>query len=602
MEKNTTKKTKETSNRSVDSNEVNRSALREVRARVIEVRKSTNVKDGKSKKADDDPLYHLGESGRILEMPFDALSLTLLLEHSGELAQCIEAMEVNIESFGHRFIPRTKNNLDVKLPGSLKEEMKKERVFLENFFSNCTFESFVNFRRRRRKDLESTGNCFFEVVRGASGDIQSFVHIPAYQVRLGRQDKDLVKTERPAYQLQLDGSVKIVELTEWRRFRTYVQSRLSRRQNLDIIPGDRIRWFKEFGDVRVYDSKTGHPQSEMDEEIPWEEQANEIIYVDLYSARSPYGLPRYIGNLLSIFGDRAAEEINYVTFKNNNIPSMVILCSNGQLTQGSVERIESFVESQVQGSDNYSKFLIVEAEGDLEGEDGSQIKLEIKPLTEDQHTDALFQTYSKNSKDNVRRSFRLPPILVGHTADYNKATADTSRRLADEQIFAPERDEFDALMNRLIFPVLGILYHKYRSNSPNTTDNEQLVKMLATSEKTGGMTPFIARFILEGILGQDLPPFPEKFDQHMPFSLLMAEAVKNKADPTEPGQQVTAIKSDGTVDGDVLITLLKKVLSPKDPLIEHLVSLQTEIEKQWSADLDEDHDHNEEGDHDEDDE
>lgn len=594
------KKKKPNKSQAAGSNEVNRKALRTIKTRVIEVRKSTNiVKDGKTKKADDDPLYHLGETGRILETPFDPLSLTLLLEHSGELAQCIETMEINIDSFGHRFIPRTKNNLDVKLPPELVQEIKKERVYLENFFSNCTRESFANFRRRRRKDLEITGNCYFEVVRGANGEVQSFNHIAAYQVRLGRQDEKLVKTTRPVYEMQLDGSVKIVNLTEWRRFRTYVQSRLSRRQNLDVIPGDRIRWFKEFGDTRTYDSKTGHLQDEAKEKIPWEEQANEIIHVDLYSARSPYGLPRYIGNLLSIFGDRAAEEINYITFKNNNIPSMVVMVSNGCLTQGSVERIESFLESQIQGSDNYSKFLILEAEGEEEGEDGSQMKLEIKPLTDEQHKDALFQNYSKNSKDNTRRSFRLPPILVGHTADYNKATADTSRRLADEQVFAPERDEFDSMMNRIIFPVLGILYHKYKSNSPNTTDNEQLVKMLATSEKTGGMTPFIARFMLEGILGQDLPPFPEKFDQHMPFSLLMAEAVKNKADPTEPGQQVTAIKSDGSVDSDVLVTLLKRVLGDKDPLITHLTELQSAVEKEWSSNLDEDHDHE---DDDEDDE
>ena len=39
-----------------------------------------------------------------------------------------------------------------------------------------------------------------------------------------------------------------------------------------------------------------------------------------------------------------------------------------------------------------------------------------------------------------------------------------------------------------------------------------------------------------------MPPFPSDFDPDVPFSLTMAEAVKNKADPAEPGQQVTALK------------------------------------------------------------
>ena len=154
----------------------------------------------------------------------------------------------------------------------------------------------------------------------------------------------------------------------------------------------------------------------------------------------------------------------------------------------------------------------------------------------------MFQEYSKNNRDTIRRAFRIPPIFVGSTQDYTRATAESSRRLADEQIFEPERTEFDRLINRIIFPAMGIVYHRFQSNTPNTTDNAQLVRILAGAEKTGGMTPAIARVMIENILGLDLPPFPRDFPQNMPFSLTMAEAVKNKADPTEPGQQVTALK------------------------------------------------------------
>ena len=90
---------------------------------------------------------------------------------------------------------------------------------------------------------------------------------------------------------------------------------------------------------------------------------------------------------------------------------------------------------------------------------------------------------------------------------------------------------------------MGIRFHKYKSNSPNTTDNDQLVKILIGAEKTGGMTPRIARAVLEDILGIDLPPFDEGFPADTPFSQTMAEAVKNQADPTEVGQQVTALKN-----------------------------------------------------------
>jgi capsid portal protein len=256
-----------------------------------------------------------------------------------------------------------------------------------------------------------------------------------------------------------------------------------------------------------------------------------------------------------------------------------MLVSNGQLTAATISRISEFVESQIQGSDNYSKFLIVEAEGAYEGEDAGQVKIDIKPLTKDQHSDELFQQYSKNNQDKIRRSFRLPPILVGRADDYTRATADTSRRLADEQVFAPERDDFDDMINRIIFPAMGIKYHKYHSNSPNTTDNGELVAILGGAERTGGMTPRIARMILEDVLSVELPDCPQSFPQDLPFSMTMAEAVKNMAQPTEPGQQITALK---TID---MLTGTDQVF------IDRLTAIQKRLDQEWSkATAHEEHD------------
>jgi len=588
--------------------DANQKAMNTIRARVIGqmdipiTKQLPRAAPGKSQAVPQDPFHSLSVKGTVIEPPFDLLTLAMLPEHSSEMEQCIEAMETNIEGFGHRFVPRMKKEVDgEKLPPELEKKLNKERVRLVNFFQYCTAESFVAFRRKLRKDLEGTGNAYFEVIRNDLGAIQSFVHLPSYQMRLGRLDEAQVLTDRKILELQLDGSVKVATIKEWRRFRKFVQSKAVYLRNLSTVGGHKIRWFKEFGDTRIYDNRTGQIA---DAKLPIEDRANEVVHMKLYSARTPYGLPRYIGNMLSIFGDRAAEEINYVTFRNNNIPSMVVLVSNGQLTEGSIQRIESFVESQIQGSDNYSKFLLLEAEGLMEGEEsGSHAKVEVKPLVKEQHKDALFQNYSENNQDKVRRVWRLPPIFVGRTDEYTRATAEASRVLADEQIFAPERQEFDELINRILFPEMGIVYHKYKSNSPNTTDNQQLVKILAGAEKTGGMTPRIARVMLEDILSAELPDFPADFPSDVPFSLTMAEAVKNKAEPTEPGQQLTALKRLWDVDADIEEPTLIEAECTKcgnsemvsglgsDPMVDHLLSinkklerrLQTEVEKSRSV-------------------
>jgi PBSX family phage portal protein len=562
-----------------------------VRAFVVSIKKQAGgaptdhyagtTASGMSTAVTTDPILSMINEGKVIEPPFDMLVLSMLPEQNTEMNQCVEAMMNNIDGFGYRFVPRIRMQA-AGIPEVMKAAVREEKVKLENFFMYAIIEySFTEFRKRLRKDLETTGNAGFEVIRNAAGTIQGFTHIPSHQIRLSAVEDNPIEVKWPILELQLDNSVKITTINIWKRFRKYVQTKATQTRNLTILGGYKCRWYKEFGDPRVYDNETGEliTTPEKIAAMPVTRRANELIHITLYSARTPYGLPRYIGNLLSIFGDRASEEINYTTFKNNNIPSMVVMVSNGQLTQGSIERISTFVESQIVGSDNYSKFLILEAEGVEEGEDAGQVKMEIKPLVEHQHKDALFQKYSSNNQDKVRRVWRLPPIFVGRSDDYTRATAEASRRLADEQLFAPERDDFDDMINRILFPHMGVVYHKFKSNTPNTTDNSELVSILSTSEKTGGINPKIARGILSEILGQELPDFPVDFPADVPFSLTMAEAVKNMASAVEPGQQVTALKMIKALTGD------DGDLLNEDQVIDKLLAINKKIEDQWRGDV-----------------
>jgi len=564
---------------------------REIRLRALVIpmgkakEKKAEKKDtepGKSKELPEDYIEGLIKDGAIIEPPFDLLQLAILPEYNTELTPCVSAMEVNIEGFGHRLVPRIKEE---KIDDKIKKEIEAERLRLENFFMYAAMQdSFVKFRRKLRVDLETTGNAEFEVIRNAAGDIQQFNHLPSYQMHLGKLDRDAIKVEVPIYKLLANGAVEIEKVAVWKRFRRFVQTRLTTRRNLSVTGSLETRWFKEFGDPRTYDNETG-ALIEEGKTISEERKANEIVHLKLYSPRSAYGLPRFIGNMLSVMGDRAAEEINYVTFRNNNVPSVMLKVSNGQLTEGTINRLTEFMESQIQG-DNYSKIIVVEAESaDIEeGEQGSpgQIKMDAKPLTSEQHSDALFQNYSEKNREKIRRSFRLPPILVGISEAYNRATAEVSRRIADEQVFAPERDEIDNLINLIIFPSMGIKYYQFKSNSPNTTDNSELVRILAGAEKTGGMTPRIARKALEDVMGIELPPFPENFPQDVPFSLTMAEAVKNLAQPNEPGQQLTALKAAELVDRltSADIPLFPQGMSEEE-VVERLLKVRQEMEARW---------------------
>jgi hypothetical protein len=101
--------------------------------------------------------------------------------------------------------------------------------------------------------------------------------------------------------------------------------------------------------------------------------------------------------------------------------------------------------------------------------------------------------------------------------------------------------------------------------------------------------------MLEDILGIDLPPMPKDFPADTPFSLTMAEAVKNKADTSEPGQSVTAIKAlkelgiigdDGDLELGVDVEKGELEDSEVASVAAKLLVLNRSVEKLWRVQQD----------------
>lgn len=551
---------------------------------------------GQTKEREVDPFVRLEKSGKILRPPFDPLLLAVLPENSTEVGPAVDAMAVNCEGFGWELDPRIPVNESTAI--EVLEALAQERVKAENFFAAaCQDENdFDDLRDKLRRDFETTGMFYAEFLEvPGDGTLDGLNHLPSWTMRLGRLDHsrteyvakrvnkevrlvelpqeppadspDLPETDveegldevrKRRYEEQV--SYTIVEETRWKRFRRYVQKHEGK-----------TTWFKELGDPRLIDCRNGEivEREKLGEDhgdgakveprftlagdnivikdgttgFPVGLAANPVKHLDLYSTRSSYGLPRYIGNLFSIFGSRAADEINYVTFKNQNVPNIVIAVSNGQLTEESADRIEEFLES-IQSDDNYSKILLLEAEPVMEGmRDPGTVRIELKPLTKDQHSDALFVNYQNNNDERTRRSWRFPPIFVGKSEDFTGKTIDASRRLGDEQVFGPERHRFDRFWTRwVLVEALGIVWSTFRSNSPDVAENADLVKLMAQGEKTGGLTPRIARQIIGRVVNQNLGEVDSEFlNPDQPFSLSLAQLMKStSATDAEGGGEPTS--------------------------------------------------------------
>jgi PBSX family phage portal protein len=489
--------------------------------------------------------------------PFDPLVLSMLPENSKHMSKCIEAMQVNIDGFGY-VLKAIDQRPEEQIDPSVLKLMKKERVRLKNWFNNClTDETFLELRMKTRKDLESVGYCAWEVVRNINGDITYLTFLPGHTIRLTPRGNHVGCTQN-VIEEQEDGSRKIVNRRVMRRFRRFCQMDLSAGS---AIGSARKMWFKELGDPRNLDCRTGEFEAP-GREVPVQYRANEVIFWRIWAPRTPYGIPRYIGVMLDIYGDRAAGEVNYVTLRNNNIPSMLLMVSNGQVTEASIKRLEQFVETRIQGKDNFSTFVIVEAEPTadaMEGQDNGTMKMAVEKLTDQQMRDAMFINYGNANRRDIREVWRLPPLFVGAADDYTRATADASTKLADEQIFDPERRMFDERINRFLLTELQGVYHTFVSLGPNVTNNQEIIQIMTAGEKAGAMTPRRAGDLVSSALGRDLAPLDQEINPDIPFSLQMAEKVKNMGSPEQnsaPGNTITAIKSHNPLVGEFLEVMM----------------------------------------------
>jgi PBSX family phage portal protein len=312
--------------------------------------------------------------------------------------------------------------------------------------------------------------------------------------------------------LKRDG--KLLKVTLHKQYRRFVQQ-----------VGSRLVYFKEFGDPRVIDPQTGLENTT----LPLDAQATEIFHFSLYSPGSPYGIPRWIGNLPAIMGTRESELTNLQFFKDNAIPAMAILVSGGALTNDTINNIENhFTTSKGRGSMN--RVMVLEAEGDpvaatVEGQVPPP-RLDIKPLTSQRQTDGLFKDYEEANEKKIRASFRLPPLFVGRSDDYTHATADASMVMADAQVFGPERNKEDDIWNANFLSIDGmpLSFWRIRTNPPRLVSADSVLKALETLDDLGAVTPNIAIGIANELFDLALTPISTEWGNY-PFPLVMQLAL-----------------------------------------------------------------------------
>lgn len=450
-----------------------------VKAKVIKAAggSSYNVKYN-SKQSDPDAKE--GALYDIINPKYDICRLRCMKEESTILAQCIEAYKKNIPGFGISLVYLEHDN-STETP-----EMKNEWSMAEEILKYMNLDSpLKDVFEQAIEHREECGNGYLEVLRDT-------LNRPAELLNVNPDSIYITKLTKPV-EVEYKRNGKVEKRSK--KFRRFVQ-----------MDGANTKvWFKEFGDPRVMDSRTG----DYVDATPPEYQATEILHLKI--GDGVYGIPRWIGQVIHIVGARKAEELNYRYFIQGRHTPAAIVISNGQLSADSDTALQEYANA-VEGVENAHKFLVLEIENvDDYGmkEEEQKSKIEIKSLADMLQNDALFLEYDDKSSEKTLSSFRLPPVYVGKSSDYNRATVETAKEVAEEQIFCPERESLEFIINEKLLGLYEFKYVRAQFNAPDMTNPDDQVKMLTVLNAIGGLAPNDVRQLAGDVLGKPLEAFPD---------------------------------------------------------------------------------------------
>lgn len=330
----------------------------------------------------------------VLKPPFEPKTLIKLTEKNNILYQCIEAMEVNIDGTGHEFVA-LKEGTDAD-----KSEVERAEEFFKEPYPG---QSFVSQRRSVRRDQESVGYGFIEVLRTVSGELVALRHLSAHMLRLVKLDQAI-----PVKKTVMRGG-KEVELTVNERERRYAMNISGG------IGGVTYQYYRDYGTSRHLNRVTGEWESPT-KPVPVELRASEILMFGMNSDVSgPYYLPRWINQMPSVVGSRKAEEQNLEYFDAGGMPPAIIFIQGGSLAKGASDQLRMYLSGQNKSRNRAAVVEATSSSGSLESAGGVQIKVE--RFGAEKANDSMYSKYDQAAEEHVRIGFRLPPLFLGKVQD-----------------------------------------------------------------------------------------------------------------------------------------------------------------------------------------
>ena len=473
-------------------------------------------------------------AGDWLEPTIDQHGLKVMVNHSTILPQCCRAYKSNIAGFGIgiRYREDVEETADMASEFTRAQEIVDLLTLEED--TKQVFEHIIEAR-------ETYGIAYLEVIRNIKGEVCEVCFL---------RDTPSIRMTRPLEPYQ--DTVFYYKGREVKRKKKYRKFR----QQI----GGKTVYFKEFGDTRIMDSRTGDYLME-GETLELQYQANEIL--DFPIGTEPYGEVRWIGQALGVDGSRRAEILNNNYFTNGRHTPLMIIVKGGTLSEDSFAKLQGYM-NDIKGAAGQHSFVILETEASDARTDFDQTErpeIEVKDMASILQKDELFQDYLDNNRRKVQSSFQLPDLYTGYTTDFNRATAQTAMEVTEEQVFQPERQSLAWTINNRLLNAYQFKFVEVFFRAPDISNPDDLYKILTACNNAGGISPNKAKSIAYKALGETAEDYSEEWGD-VPIAVQNARSRTVHDFPVlTAGVQQQIEKASAAGDDTALVAVMKEVKS-----------------------------------------
>ena len=491
-------------------------------------------------------------SGDWIEPPVLLEGYQALVEESTILPQCIRAYRHNIAGFGIgvRYIDD-----EEETPEKAAEFTRMQQIIDCLTLEDDTKEVFEDIIELR----ETYGIAYLEIIRNFNGEVA--------QVDVIDDTPSMRKTRPIDYQDMVyyhHGEM----ITRKKRFCKYKQQ-----------IGAKTVYYKEFGDPRVMDSRTGeYAGDENGAGIDLEYQANEILEFKIGSR--PYGTVRWIGQVLGVDGSRRAEKLNNNYFRKGRHTPLAIIIQGGTLSDEAMVNLQSYM-NDIEGENGQHSFLLLETEATDSGtvlDADTKPSVELKDMASILQKDELFQEYMENNRRKVQSAFQLPDLYVAYTTDFNRATSQTAQEVTEEQVFQPERGSLAWVLNNKLLNGYQFKYVEAFFKAPNISNPDDLYKLMTIVNAAGGLTPNKAKDLLFERLGEVSEDYEGEWAEQ-PLAL-------SRGTQTSTAGHFESLLNNNSVSNQIEKAITKASINHEDEIVAVLKEIKRQL-KEMGGDADE---------------